>query len=257
MRTPDERTALGRSFDRAAVAYEAGRPGYPAELVDWWASVGALTPGSRVLDLAAGTGKLTRAFAGRGVDVVAVEPLANMRAAFRDVAELTDIDVLDGSAEQIPLPDGSVDAVFVGQAFHWFDPAPALAEIVRVLQPGGGLGLAWNDDDPDGAPAWVQLVHDRKNGIGGGTIRLGVDASVAAVEGSGRFGPVAASTVRWSHRTTAAQELDSLASRSYVISMEPAARQAVLDELRAAIGGEPDDDLDHPLTTAAFWARRR
>ena len=96
----------------------------------------AIGPGRDVLDLAAGTGKLTRLLVPTGAHVVAVEPVPAMRAL------LTDVDALDGTAEAIPLPDASVDAVTVGQAFHWFDPPTALAEIDRVLRPGGRLQFA-------------------------------------------------------------------------------------------------------------------
>jgi SAM-dependent methyltransferase len=104
-----------------------------------------------VVDLAAGTGKLTEVLVAAGADVVAVEPLANMRAELERA--LPSVRALDGAAERIPLPDGSADAVLVGQAFHWFDEGPALAEIARVLVPGGALGLVWNLRD-DRVP-WV------------------------------------------------------------------------------------------------------
>ncbi|MFT3853863.1 MAG: class I SAM-dependent methyltransferase [Ilumatobacteraceae bacterium] len=252
----NERRALGRSFDSAAREYEAGRPGYPDELIDWWASLGAFPPGGRVLDLAAGTGKLTRALLGRGVDVVAVEPLAGMRAELRSVPALAGIEVLEGAAEAMPLPSASVDAVVVGQAFHWFDPTVALPEIARVLRPGGGLGLAWNDDDLDGAPAWVRLVHERKESIGGGNICLAVEPSQRAVDGSGLFELLTAAAFRWKQPTTAAAALDSLASRSYVIAMDDEARRDLLAEVVATIGASGDTPIDHPLITAAFWAAR-
>jgi len=205
--------------------------------------------------LAAGTGKLTRSLVGRGVNVVAVEPLANMRARLAAVPALAGVEVLDGTAEAIPLADASVDAVVVGQAFHWFEPAVALPEIARVLRPGGGLGLAWNDDDLDRAPPWVRLVNERKSSIGGGSVRLGVEPSQAAVDGSGLFEPLMASTFRSVQRTTAAQVLDSLASRSYMITLDDDARRAVLDEVGAAL--PPGDPVEHPLVTAGFWGRRR
>ena len=127
----DPRRAL--SFGTAAAAYDQGRPSYPAEAIAWALPAEA----TRVLDLGAGTGKLTRAVRALGVDVVAVEPDDAMRAAI-------DGEALAGTAEQIPLPDASVDAVVAGQAFHWFDTARAVPEMVRVLRPGGTIGLFWN-----------------------------------------------------------------------------------------------------------------
>ncbi|MCU1502912.1 MAG: methyltransferase, partial [Ilumatobacteraceae bacterium] len=162
----DPRLARARSFDATAAAYELGRPGYPLAAIDWWAAQGAFPAGGRVLDLAAGTGKLTRALVDRGCEVVAVEPLANMRAQLADV--LPAVALLDGTAEAIPLPDASIDSVFVGQAFHWFDQPAALAEIHRVLRPGGGLGLIWNDEDRSQHEEWVALVSAVKHEVGGG-----------------------------------------------------------------------------------------
>ena len=256
MSPPGKRDSLGRSFDRAAAEYEAGRPGYPEVLVDWWASRGAFPRGGRVLDLAAGTGKLTRALVGRGVAVVAVEPLAGMRAQLTAVPALGGVTVLDGTAEAIPLEDASVDTVVVGQALHWFDPAVALPEIARVLRPGGGLGLAWNDDDLDGAPAWVRLVNARTESIGGGSVRVGVEPSRQSVVASGLFGPLESATFRWAQHTTAGAALDSLASRSHVIALDPRARRALLDEVAATIGAAAEEPLEHPLVTVAFWGCR-
>ncbi len=125
--------------------YDAARPGYPEAALDWIVDGLSLTPDSAVLDLGAGTGIMTRQIAERVGRVVAVEPSAGMRAVL--VATLPGVEALEGSAEAIPLPDGSVDAVVVAQAFHWFDPAPALAEIHRVLRGHGGLALVWNERD--------------------------------------------------------------------------------------------------------------
>ncbi len=136
-----ERQRLGRSFGRIAGSYARARSGYPDEAIAWVSDRLELAAAD-VLDLGAGTGKLTRQllpFAGR---VVAVEPLEEMRREFR--RELPDVPLLEGEAEQFPLPDETVHAVTVGQAFHWFDAAAALAEIARVLRPRGGLALLWN-----------------------------------------------------------------------------------------------------------------
>jgi len=136
--------AAAVGFARSAEAYERGRPEYPAEAIRF--VVDLLRPQAVVLDLAAGTGKLTRRLLAAGLSVTAVEPVAEMRAALPASAG-----ALEGTAEAIPLADGSVDAVTVGQAFHWFDGDAALAEIARVLRPGGLLALIWNarvDEDP-------------------------------------------------------------------------------------------------------------
>ena len=136
--------AAAVGFSRSADAYERARPGYPADAVEY--VVSQLPAGARVLDLAAGTGKLTRPLMAAGLDVVAVEPVAEMRAALPDSVESH-----DGTAQAIPVAGGSVDAVTVAQAFHWFAEAAALREIHRVLRPRGLLALVWNrrtEDDP-------------------------------------------------------------------------------------------------------------
>jgi len=132
-------------FDRGAADYERGRPGYPDAAIALVARKLGITPGQRVLDLAAGTGKLTRSLLGLGAELVAVEPVAGMREQLRRA--VPGVDVRDGTAEQIPLDDASVDAVLVAQAFHWFDVPAAAAEIHRVLVPGGGLAVIRNEWD--------------------------------------------------------------------------------------------------------------
>ena len=129
------------SFGSAAAAYERGRPSYPPEAIDW-----LLPPGARrVLDLGAGTGKLTTRLVERGLDVVAVDPIPDMLEVLR--ASLPETPALEGTAEEIPLEDNSVDAVLVAQAWHWVDPQRAVPEVARVLRPGGRLGLVWNTRD--------------------------------------------------------------------------------------------------------------
>jgi ubiquinone/menaquinone biosynthesis C-methylase UbiE len=140
------------SFARVADEYERGRPGYPREAIEWLLGDEPLD----VLDLGAGTGKLTSALLAAGHRVLAVEPLAEMRAIL--ASSLPDAQALSGTAEALPLPDASVDAVTVGSAFHWFDARLARAEIARVLRPPGVLGLLGNAFDT--SPAWVAHVRE-------------------------------------------------------------------------------------------------
>jgi SAM-dependent methyltransferase len=138
--------AAEQGFARAAGEYRRGRPGYPAVAIEYLAKRLGLGPGRTVVDLAAGTGALTRPLLELGCEVIAVEPVAEMRAELPAEAR-----AVDGTAERMPLRDGAADAVTVAQAFHWFDGDAALAEIHRVLRGGGALALVWNrrvDDDP-------------------------------------------------------------------------------------------------------------
>ena len=134
--------AAASGFDKAAVAYERGRPSYPVAAVDWLVERTGLTASWVVVDLAAGTGKFTRLLVPAGTQVIAVEPVAGMRRVLS--SQVPGVEVIDGTGENIPLPSDSVDLVSVGQAFHWFDVPAALAEIHRVLRQGGWLALVWN-----------------------------------------------------------------------------------------------------------------
>jgi SAM-dependent methyltransferase len=133
-----------RGFERAEL-YERGRPSYPRAAVDRIVSRLDLRPGRTVLDLAAGTGKLTRLLVPSGAALIAVEPVLEMRRALEQ--HVPEAAALAGTAERIPLVDRSVDGVTVGQAFHWFRQDEALREIHRVLRPGGGVALVWNARD--------------------------------------------------------------------------------------------------------------
>ncbi len=140
-----EAAAIGFGTATTAEAYERGRPSYHPEAVAWLVEGLGIGPGRRVVDLAAGTGKLTRLLLPTGADLLAVEPVAAMRERLSE--QLPDVDVWPGTAEKLPVPPAAVDAIVVGQAFHWFDGPAALAEIRRALRPGGGLGLIWNVRD--------------------------------------------------------------------------------------------------------------
>lgn len=147
---------LARSFGGAAADYDRLRPDWPDAAVDRAAELLGLPPSAEVVDLGAGTGKLTRLLAERFARVVAVEPDDRMR-------ELLDVEAHAGTAEEMPLSDDSADAVFAGDAFHWFDGPAALSEIARVLRPGGGLVLLWNrwwETEPPLPEAAVELLRE-------------------------------------------------------------------------------------------------
>lgn len=224
------------SFGAAAAAYERGRPGYPAQALDW-----LLPPGARrVLDLAAGTGKLTRLLVERGLDVVAVEPSPGMRAEFARV--LPGVPVLAGSAEDIPLDDGSIDAVLVAQAWHWVNPEDACAEIARVLVPGGRLGLVWNVRDPDSG--WVAAL-ERLLDESGETNDTSDRPSPVVVA---PFRPLEERAVPWTDVVTPEMVVDLVASRSYVITMEPSRREALLGRVQDLVSRHPDAARHQRLT---------
>ena len=171
--------AAAVGFARGAEAYELGRPDYPAEALEPL----RLSPDLTVLDLAAGTGKLTRPLAASGARVIAVEPVAEMRAALP-----ASVEALDGTAESIPTADGSVDLVTVAQAFHWFDGDAALTEIHRVLRPGGRLALIWNRRVED-APVNV-AIDDLVEPYRRGTPTHRGEAWRTAFERTTLFGPL-------------------------------------------------------------------
>jgi ubiquinone/menaquinone biosynthesis C-methylase UbiE len=201
---------------------------------------GGIGPGTRVLDLAAGTGKMTRLLVPTGADVVAVEPVAGMRD--RLAAALPEIEVLDGTAEDLPLPDASIDAVTVAQAFHWFDAPVALAELRRVLRPGGHLFLIWNERDRD--HDWVRgfgdLLVDRPHLERPYEWYYDVDyGAVVASAGAGRFTPVEV----WSHAWEQPCDEDLLVARAESVSVVGALAQheraAVLDRVRSLARTHP------------------
>ena len=215
--------ARARSFGAVAQTYDRARAPYPPEAVAPLLPAGA----ARVLDLGAGTGRVSAVLLGLGLDVIAVEPDDAMRALVPAGAR-----ALAGTAEQVPLPDASVDAVLVGQAWHWFDHDAALAEVRRVLRPGGTLGLLWNvfDDRVPWVAELVRVAHAEDR-------RSAADGDVPPLPGAVRH--------EVEHRQPMTRDLlaDNIASRSRTVLLPEDERRELLRRVRDLA---PDDAFDVP-----------
>ncbi|WP_127500818.1 class I SAM-dependent methyltransferase [Actinoplanes solisilvae] len=218
----NDRAAHANSFGPAAEIYERGRPSYPDAALDWLLPAGKPT----VVDLGAGTGKLTRQIRDRGLKVTAVEPSAQMLDQLR--SSVPGVPALKGSAEDIPLPDGSADVVLVAQAWHWVEPARAVPEVARVLSPGGRLGLLWNVRDE--RSGWVRRL---------GEIIGRPEQDRGTVLGA-PFGTVETARFEWTEVIGPERLVDMVASRSAVILLPPDERAALLGEVRRLMATHPE-----------------
>jgi ubiquinone/menaquinone biosynthesis C-methylase UbiE len=258
--TPRINDAASTGFQRAAAEYERARPSYPTDAVGYLCEILPVGPGVRVLDLAAGTGKLTRLLAATGATLLAVEPVEAMRGSLQQA--VPGIEVLPGTAEAIPLADGAVDAVTVAQAFHWFDAKAALAEIARVLSPGGGLGLVWNvrDESVD----WVRRFTEITIRHSGGTPYrrdYTFDRWQREFASSRLFTPLAARRFRFDQDADVDLVVERAASISFVASMAPAEREACLAEVREMLETHPElqgrTSFPFPYETDVYWCHRQ
>lgn len=256
-----------RGFDRAAETYERGRPEYPTRAIAFVGRALGLGPGTTVVELGSGTGKLTRGLAALGAARVAIEPMAGMRAVF--ARTVPDVPVLRGTAEAIPLPGRFADAVMAGQAFHWFDARRALPEIARVLRPRGGLGLVWNYRDE--SVAWSKRLSE----IVGEYRRRSYPRADAAPAPTTRderwrqaigragspFGPVHHRAFRHVQRADRATFVDRALSVSVIAMLPAPERRRVADRVRAAIDDDPRTRgrtrLEMPYRTEVYWARKK
>ncbi|WP_027342308.1 class I SAM-dependent methyltransferase [Hamadaea tsunoensis] len=233
------------SFGPAAHLYDTIRPTYPRPAIDW-----AIGPKRvRVLDLGAGTGLLTRVLQNTGHDVVSVDPDERMLAV---LATHAGTKPLLGSAERIPLPDGSVDAVMVGQAYHWFTPERALPEIRRVLRPGGVLAPVWNVRD-EHVP-WVArlsaIVGSEGHGAAGGW---------TWGETAPWFGTPEGAVFQHQVPMTADGIVDLIRSRSYYLTADPQTRATLEHQVRELLATHPDvagrETIALPYQTRVFRLR--
>jgi SAM-dependent methyltransferase len=248
--------SAARGFALAPADYERGRPMYPFEAVRRLVRELRIKPTSTVLDLAAGTGKLTRLLAQLGSDIVAVEPVAEMRE--RLVETLQSVTALGGTAEDIPLDDESIDAVTVGQAFHWFDGDAALAEIHRVLRPGTRLGLIWNVKDE--SVDWVRQLAEIIEPYRGSAPRVASGAWKEAFERTELFTPLERARFSFVHQTDVVTVLARVTSISFIAALAPRVRERVVAQVRELLSVHPDTRGQRvfPLRyrTGVYWCDR-
>lgn len=232
-----------RSFGSVAAAYERGRPGYPPDAVRWLVGRDAAS----VLEVGAGTGKLTAELVAQGHDVLATDPDEQMLALLRE--QLPDVRTAVAAAEDLPAGDRSVDVVLAAQSFHWFDHTTALPEIARVLKPGGVLALVWNYRD-DRIP-WVRRLGD----LIGTQEQLSDPTGVLG--GSGLFEPPEAASYPLWQDINRDSLVDLVVSRSNISTLDEEARAAKIAEVVAFYDdfGRGYDGMQLPYVTRCFRAR--
>jgi len=247
--------ARARSFGPVAAAYAEFRPGYPRAAVEWALRpvLGASSP-PRLLDVGAGTGKLTAALLEFG-PVTAVEPDDGMLDELR--ARFPAARALSGTAEEVPAEDSSVDAVLVGQAWHWFDHDRALAEAARVLRPGGVLAVLWNGDDED--VEWVRGYREVVWSVRGEPLARGTD-DIPALPGHPAFAHGRYRRHRNPVRTTADGLVATLGTHSWLLLADPEERERALGGVRDYLAGRPETssgEFELPLVTEVLRTLRK
>jgi len=257
----EERLRHGSSFGAAAAAYAEHRPDYAEAAVRWVLEPVSARRPLRVADIGAGTGKLTATLVRLGADVTAVEPDQQMLAELRRA--MPEVRSVPGSAEEIPLPDASVDAVLAAQAMHWFDMDRAMPEIARVLTPGGVIAGLWNvDDDRVGWVAELAEISKRKASITLLRWRGGADQARAdrmAAAGAGLFRDGESREFGNGQPRTADSLLATIATHSHLLVMDEAERAGLLARVRGFLQTRPetsDGEFTLPMVTVALRAVR-
>ncbi|CAN5755466.1 class I SAM-dependent methyltransferase [soil metagenome] len=240
-----------RGFDGTVEAYRRSRPTYPPDAVAWLVEALGIGGGSVVVDLGAGTGIFTRLLVPTGAQLVAVEPLPQMRAAL--TAELPNVRVIDGTAESLPLNDASADAIISAQSFHWFDLSRAVPELHRALRPGGRLAAIWNEMDTrlEWVAAFNAIIAVPREGsphpAGAGTAQLG-----------DWFGPLQRRSFEHVHVHDQASLRERVTSMSFVAVQPPDVRTRIFADIGALLDGHPQlagrATFELPYVTHAWWA---
>jgi ubiquinone/menaquinone biosynthesis C-methylase UbiE len=243
-----ERSDLAREGFQNGDLYDTARPNYPDEVLTYFCTRLELDRSMHVLDLGAGSGIFSRQLRPFVGQVTAVEPSASMRESFR--SSDTDMEVLEGSDVAIPLDDDSVDAVFVAQAFHWFDAPRALDEIHRVLVPEGGLGLVWNERDE--SVAWVKALSHAMQWDTRQPYDVGMDFT--EVMCAGPFTGV--ERVTFAHSQSLSHEglLQRVLTTSYIATMEQEERDRLIASVRE-VADQLVEPIVLPYVTTAYTAR--
>ena len=257
-----ERLSHGSSFGAAAAAYAEHRPDYAEAAVRWALEPVRDRPAFRVADLGAGTGKLTATLVRLGADVTAVEPDPQMLAELRRA--MPAVRSVPGSAEEIPLPDASLDAVLAGQAMHWFDMDRAMPEIARVLAPGGVVAGLWNvDDDRVGWVAELAAISKRKASITLLRWRSGADQARydrMAAAGAGLFRDGESREFGHGQPRTAGSLLATIGTHSHLLVMDEAERARLLARIGDFLHRQPETahgEFTLPMVTVVLRVRRR
>jgi SAM-dependent methyltransferase len=257
MNAPALHSAAQQGFSAEAQAYTRGRPEYPPELLPWLAQALALQAGNTVVDLGAGTGKFTKLLAQTGARVLAVEPVDAMRQQL--TGSLPGVQALAGSAQAMPLPDGTADALVCAQAFHWFATEDALREMQRVLVPGGWLGLVWNvrDESVDWVAAITEIITPHE---GDAPRFYKGDWRKPFAAGPQRFSPLELQTFAYTHVGSPRQVImDRFLSVSFIAALAPDAKADVARQLQTLVDTHPallgQDSIAFPYRTEAYRCR--
>ena len=239
-------------FSAGTEAYDRGRPSYPQEAVDLIVAELGIHAGSTVVDLAAGTGKFTALLVQAGAKVVAVEPVAEMRTTL--ARTVPGVEVCDGTAEDVPRPDGFARAVTAAQAFHWFDADKALTEIARVLEPGGGLAFLWNRRD-ESVP-WVRQMSEVLHWHEFGHSDYDQVDWTAVVARSGLFTELQRRSFGYEQELDRQGLADRVRSISYVAALDEPQREEQVEHVLRLVDDKPER-FSLPYTTLVFWCSKR
>lgn len=249
--SPSDRQARAHSFGEAAADYQSYRPDYPIEAVTYL--VAGTPAGGRVLDLGAGTGKLTDRLVALGFEVVAVDPSAQMHAELS--RRRPDVDCRVGTGESLPLPDSCVDGVVCGQAWHWMDAGAVGRELARVMRPNGSLGLAWNTDHTD--TGWLARIEAIRNVPRGAELNRGPDRTPVS-PGQG-WSPFTRHDVDWTRTMTKEDFLALWRTHSQWLTATEEQRIRWMSGWRDVLATDPQvatlDTVSIPMTTECWVTR--